>query len=209
MPSQFLACNAATQPSPTHCARFSNSPLADGCGCTIRLPSSAKARRPARTPMSSRPSTRLTGRSPTKSSQLAPVTPLTPRTAPPWALSYIWPYPPTCPARMLAGAFRYSVASPVPIPTTIATCRSICPRSRRNMCSTIYPRNPPPYHVTQDDVSTPLQRLEMEKITGHQSVRGRGGVNTVMYETHWTGLSRPSWEREMDLQLSHHEILRY
>ena len=30
-----------------------------------------------------------------------------------------------------------------------------------------------------------------------------------MYETHWTGLSRPSWEREMDLQLSHHEILRY
>ena len=30
----------------------------------------------------------------------------------------------------------------------------------------------PPYHVTQDDVSTPLQRLEVEQITGHQSVRG-------------------------------------
>ena len=28
-----------------------------------------------------------------------------------------------------------------------------------------------------------------------------------MYETHWTGLSGPSWEREMDLQLSRHEIL--
>ena len=91
-----------------------------------------------------------------------------------------WIYLPTCPARMLAGAFRYSVASPVPIPTTIATCRSICPRSRRNMCSTIYPRNPPPYHVTQDDVSTPLQRLEVEKITRHQSVRRRGGVIVVM-----------------------------
>ena len=31
----------------------------------------------------------------------------------------------------------------------------------------------------------------------------------MMYETHWTGLSRPSWEREMDLQLSRHAILRY
>ena len=48
-------------------------------------------------------------------------------------------------------------------------------------------RNPPPYHVTQD-VSTPLRRLEVEKITGHQSVRGRGGVIAVTYETHWTGL---------------------
>ena len=54
----------------------------------------------------------------------------------------------------------------------------------------------PPYHVTQDDVSTPLQRPEVEKITGHQSVGGRGGVIAVMYETHWAGLSGPSWERE-------------
>ena len=30
-----------------------------------------------------------------------------------------------------------------------------------------------------------------------------------MYETHWTGLLGPSWEREMDLQLFRHEILRY
>ena len=67
----------------------------------------------------------------------------------------------------------------------------------------------PPYHVTQDDVLTPLQRLEVEKITGHYSVRGRGGVTAVMYETHWTGLSGPSWEREMDLQLFCYDILRY
>ena len=50
-----------------------------------------------------------------------------------------------------------------------------------------------PCHVSQDDVSTPLQRLEAEKVTGHQSVRGRGRVIAVMYETHRTGLSRPSW----------------
>ena len=67
----------------------------------------------------------------------------------------------------------------------------------------------PPCHVTQDDVSTLLQRLEVEKITGHHSVHGRGGVIAVMHETYWTGLSGPSWEREMDLQLFWHEILRY
>ena len=66
----------------------------------------------------------------------------------------------------------------------------------------------PPYHVTQDDVSAPLQRLEVERIAGHQSVRGR--VIAVMYETtHWTGLSRLSWKREMDLQLSRKQILLY
>ena len=56
------------------------------------------------------------------------------------------------------------------------------------------------YHVTQDDVSTPQRR--MEKITGHQSLRGRGEVIAVMYQTHWTDLSRPSWEREMEFHLS-------
>ena len=58
-------------------------------------------------------------------------------------------------------------------------------------------------------MSAPLQRLEVERITGHQSVRGRGGVIAVMYETHWTGLSRPSWEREIELQLSRQQILLY
>ena len=67
----------------------------------------------------------------------------------------------------------------------------------------------PPYHVTQDDVSIPLQRLEVEQITGDQSVRGRGGVIPVLYKTHWAGLSEPSWEREMDLPLSRSHILRY
>ena len=35
------------------------------------------------------------------------------------------------------------------------------------------------------------------------------GVIAVLYETHWVGLSEPSWEREMDLHLSRFHILRY
>ena len=69
------------------------------------------------------------------------------------------------------------------------------------------PHPPPRHHVTQDDVSAPLQRLEVERMTGHQSVRGRGGVIAVMDEAHWAGFSRPPWEREMDLQLSRQPIL--
>ena len=72
-----------------------------------------------------------------------------------------------------------------------------------------YTTKSPPYHVTEDDVSAPVERLEVEQITGHQSVRGRGGVMAVLYETHWRGILRPSWEREMDLQHSRHLILRY
>ena len=72
-----------------------------------------------------------------------------------------------------------------------------------------FSKKSPPYHVTQEDISIPLQRLEVEKINGHQSVRGRGGVIVVMYETPRTGLSRPFWEREMDLQLSRHGSLRH
>ena len=59
------------------------------------------------------------------------------------------------------------------------------------------------------DVSTPAEHLDVEQITGHQSVRGRGGVIAVLYETHWKGLLRPSWEREMDLQHSRSLILKY
>ena len=110
---------------------------------------------------------------------------------------------------MLTGAFRYNAASLVPTPTTKAACQSILPAGLTQYVLNNFSKNRPPYHVTQDDVSTPLQRLEVEKITGHQLVRGRGGVIAVMYETHWMGLSGPSREREIDLQLFHREILRY
>ena len=72
-----------------------------------------------------------------------------------------------------------------------------------------FSKKSPPYHVTQDDGLTPLQRLEVKQITGHQSARGQGGVIAVLYKTHWAGLSEPSWEREMDLHLSRSHILRY
>ena len=67
----------------------------------------------------------------------------------------------------------------------------------------------PPYHVTLEDVTTPPERLKVEQITGHQLVRGRGGVIAVLYETHWEGLLSPSWERELDLQHFRLQILRY
>ena len=67
----------------------------------------------------------------------------------------------------------------------------------------------PPFHVTLDDVSSPPERLEVEQITGHQLVHGRGGIIAVLHETHWVGLLSPSWERELDLHHSRRHILLY
>ena len=69
------------------------------------------------------------------------------------------------------------------------------------MCSIIFQEVPSlPRHSTRR--STPLQRIKVEQITGHQSARQRGGIIAVLYKTHWVGLSEPSWEREMYLHLS-------
>ena len=67
----------------------------------------------------------------------------------------------------------------------------------------------PPYHVPTDEVSTPRILIDVAKITGHQCVRGRGGAIAVLYETHWNGILRPTWERELDLQAFRHLILAY
>ena len=67
----------------------------------------------------------------------------------------------------------------------------------------------PPFHVTLEDISPPPERLEIEQITGHQLVRGRGGILAVLYKSHWAGLLTPSWERERDLQHHRLHILRY
>ena len=56
-------------------------------------------------------------------------------------------------------------------------------RPTQYMPNNIFKKSPP-YHVTQDDVSNPLQRLEVEQITGHQAVRGRDGAIAVLYKTH-------------------------
>ena len=46
-----------------------------------------------------------------------------------------------------------------------------------------------PYYATQDNVLNPLQRLEVEQITGHQSVRGQGGIIALLIE--WDSLNLP------------------
>ena len=66
---------------------------------------------------------------PSKVLAVGPCTPAYTRTAHRWVTSSsIWIYPPTCPSRTLAGAFRCNPASSVPNPTTKATYRSICQR---------------------------------------------------------------------------------
>ncbi|CAB1107844.1 unnamed protein product [Ectocarpus sp. CCAP 1310/34] len=67
----------------------------------------------------------------------------------------------------------------------------------------------PSFHVTADDVSVPIGRLEVDYISGHQLVRGRSGVLAVLYQTHWLGLITPSWERESDLDQFRRHILLY
>ena len=60
-----------------------------------------------------------------------------------------------------------------------------------------FSKKSPPYHVTQSRRRCgSLQRLEVENITGHQSVRGRGVVIAVLYETHWVGLSDHPWSKK-------------
>ena len=66
-----------------------------------------------------------------------------------------------------------------------------------------YTTKSPPYHVTEDDVSASLHRLfRGPYISGHQPVRGCGGVIAVLYEMHWKGLLRPSWERGIYLSIT-------
>ena len=52
----------------------------------------------------------------------------------------------------------------------------------------------PQYHVTRDYVPAPLQRLELEKITGYQSVRfvEVDGI-AMICESYWRQVFRPSF----------------
>lgn len=62
-----------------------------------------------------------------------------------------------------------------------------------------------PYSVTDDGVSVPVERL-VTQIYRHRTVRGRGGVFAVLYETRWKGILAPSCETEADLQYSRHRF---
>ena len=67
----------------------------------------------------------------------------------------------------------------------------------------------PPYHLTPEDVEARIEPLAVDKITGHQLVRGRGGQLAVLYETHWCDFPHPTWERESALQQFRRHILLY
>ena len=67
----------------------------------------------------------------------------------------------------------------------------------------------PPFHPTTEDVVKSSILVDIEKVTGHQLVRGRGAKLAVMYETHWERLSSITWEREIDLKnFSRHILAR-
>ena len=106
-------------------------------------------------------------------------------------------------------AYPSNDASLAGAPTTSPTSPKYLPANLTTYVLTASATKSPPYHVTVDDVSPPPERLELKRITGHQLVRGRRGVITVLYETHWAGLLSPSWERELDPQHSRRHILLY
>ena len=72
-----------------------------------------------------------------------------------------------------------------------------------------FPNKSPQYHVTQEYVAASLQRLEVEKINSHQSVRGRSDIIAVLYKAHWMRLSDPSCVPKMGLQHSRTHIFYY
>lgn len=54
-----------------------------------------------------------------------------------------------------------------------------------------YLHHPTPPEVTEDDVSAPVERLEIYLVhffSSNESVRGWFGVFACVYETHWQGL---------------------
>ena len=55
-----------------------------------------------------------------------------------------------------------------------------------------FSKKSPPYNITQDDVSAPLQRLEVEKITGHYYSRSGDEVASSRCYTRHTGWDSPN-----------------
>ena len=83
------------------------------------------------------------------------------------------------------------------------------PRGLSQYVLTRFASKSPQYHMTVEDADGPFERVVVDHISGHQLVRGRGGKLAVMYQTHWKGLMRVTWEREEDLRHFRREILLY
>ena len=151
----------------------------------------------------------LTGRALTKCWPLAPAPLLRPRTVRHSGITSSLDLPSDLPGWDARRRVAIERCKPWANPHDSSDMPKYLPAGLTQYVHNIFSKKSPPYHVTQDDVSAPLQRLEVEKISGHQSVWGRGGVIAVLYKTHWVGLSESSWEREMDLHLSRSHMLRY
>ena len=67
----------------------------------------------------------------------------------------------------------------------------------------------PPFTSPQTTSPCPSSVWRSTRSLATGSVRGRGGATAVLYETHWKGLLRPSWEREADLLHARQHILEY
>ena len=69
----------------------------------------------------------------------------------------------------------------------------------------------PPFHATAMDVECDdrMELVDLDTISAHRFVRGRGGKLAVMYKTRWKGFTRSSWEREADLAHFRPAILQY
>lgn len=99
-------------------------------------------------------------------------------------------------ARILAPAFRFYGATMPPVQhrghPDVSTGRPFRLRI-------LFGSKSPPFHVTPEDVSVPINHCEVKYIFGQQLVRGRGGLSAALYETHRVGLLTPPWEKESDL----------
>lgn len=74
---------------------------------------------------------------------------------------------------------------------------------------TNYLAKSPPHNMTVEDTDRPLERVVVDRISGHQLVRGRGGGLALTYQTHWRGIIRVTWASELDLRYFRREILLY
>lgn len=63
--------------------------------------------------------------------------------------------------------------------------------------------------MTMDNVDSPIELIQVNKSAANPTIRGRGGQLTSMYETHWKGTTRVSWEGKFDRKRFRRDILSY
>ena len=163
------SCSCGTvQLSPLgFCIRSPTSLWIIGLGGITRPPLFAKAQRPARMRRCSRPNFPSIGRALTGSVQSTPVPLATHRTVPSSEInSSIGNSPRSCPAQMRTTRISVERCKPCTNPHDRDDMPKYLPDGLTRYVLNNFTKKCPPYHVTQDDVSAPLQRLEVERTTG-------------------------------------------